>query len=1047
MGILQESILQLDVHDKAAGQLSLCCPVWPAFRMEGLRPALKCDQASAGLIACAFKQERQGKLLTSRYEFAGKHILTQMFQTGEDATLRIRSTLRNDSAKPMVLNEVTLLQADPPAGTVDFGTKPEDVRLLEQGSYWGRVRGIVRRTAADESAKAGEPNSATGEDKSASGLVSVAYDRAARMAFLAGFVTSERWSGHITLNTTADGAITAWRMGFDGGDVRVNAGEEIALEEVVLAFGPDPWRMLEQYADAAAAGLFDPDHRSRRPDETPGGGGPGGGAVSGARHDRAARGQPDASRGLPERPRMTNRMRWVWLLALLAATGEGRALVPLPSETPARIVVSGRTSTAVDIKIVKVGQEIPETYSDRPVPNTPGFEWYVSQHYALKTQMDEDFSRMMLEVSELALPHWKSVTGLEPPDPDNKRMLIVYAKSAADIVRAIQGDLGFTWNVNGGGVTWWSNWGAYNYPGGGMMYHLKDLVIHENLHMLQGVALKNNMGTEGYTYGGAQHVYDPARKQLTVMVFDRAPINNFTDQGLTALHNEFIPLREMAEKHSGNGALGAVYTHFFWSDPDRYLKLRIWRDEFYAGRLGRESNVAVMEDIFGSLDRLNLEWERWVNGHRATFHHVTWSFEQEGAWLWSRPSRNNDYTRMDLNEIPGEVPRPDPLRMDYPREPAPPTVGPIRRGPRNPAIGCELDLSKHPDVGRVGMAFGVEDEGSAIGGVKVVIEDGRRLVVDAAVWGRPDAVFEIPESFRNAVAADAHRLGMTVTIGREALNVALRARNRSGTQEPRKGMLRLPEFQSSRFVTFTAGIPLTPEQRERLLWRKMSLLSKLQEGEYFDLQFGIQPFLDALPVEQVDLTKPAPANRWRFAGMDRLETLYRAAWRLKDKAPESLLTLRADMLAAVDKNPATQAKALRAYEARIARVAADVAACGAGSQALIELAGLDMTFDARAGAEPCKLALEARVRGRMEDAVSGTVTLAVEEEGNRSVTAVHPLGTLSRRASVLAGEITVADASRPILCSATADVRWHGVTFSLTQTQLVVNASSSGELR
>jgi hypothetical protein len=112
----------------------------------------------------------------------------------------------------------------------------------------------------------------------------------------------------------------------------------------------------------------------------------------------------------------------------------------------------------VDIQIVKVGQRIPESAGDRDLPNTPGFGWYVSQHYALKSQVDEGFSRMIPEVSELALPHWEALTGLTPTAQDRARMCIVYAKSAEDIVKAIQGDLGSTWKVNGGGVTWWGSW-------------------------------------------------------------------------------------------------------------------------------------------------------------------------------------------------------------------------------------------------------------------------------------------------------------------------------------------------------------------------------------------------------------------------------------------------------------------------------------------------------------------------------------------------------------------------------------------------------------
>ena len=224
------------------------------------------------------------------------------------------------------------------------------------------------------------------------------------------------------------------------------------------------------------------------------------------------------------------------LLALFGAIGfawSAKAEVPPPAETPAQIIVSGRTSTAVDIKIVKVGQEVPLTTAGKQMANTPNFEWYVSQHYALKSSMDEKFSREVLEISELALPHWMELTGLEPPDQETTRMPIVYARNRQEIDTAVRTDINSFWAGEGGGVTLWKNLTAYNYPSGTLMYHKRDLVIHENLHMLQGIAT-GNMGTEGMTYSGAQHVYDSQKKQLTVFCFDKAPINNFSDAGVTA---------------------------------------------------------------------------------------------------------------------------------------------------------------------------------------------------------------------------------------------------------------------------------------------------------------------------------------------------------------------------------------------------------------------------------------------------------------------------------------------------------------------------------
>ena len=65
---------------------------------------------------------------------------------------------------------------------------------------------------------------------------------------------------------------------------------------------------------------------------------------------------------------------------------------------------------------------------------------------------------------------------------------------------------------------------------------------------------------------------------------------------------------------------------------------------------------------------------------------------------------------------------------------------------------------------------------------------------------------------------------------------------------------------------------------------------------------------------------------------------------LKDKSPASLLKLKAEMLAAVDKGPARQARAVRAYEARIAGVVTDVGACGADPQAVAQALG-ELTGD------------------------------------------------------------------------------------------------------
>ncbi len=573
------------------------------------------------------------------------------------------------------------------------------------------------------------------------------------------------------------------------------------------------------------------------------------------------------------------------------------AVVPPPSETPAKIIVSGFTSTAVDIKIVKVGQELPKTYADRIVGNTSGFEWYVSEHYALKSQMDEGFSRMILEVSELALPHWEALTGLELPDQDTTRMLIVYANSAPEIVRAIQGDLGFTWNVNGGGVTWWGVWGAYNYPSGTLQYHKRDLIIHENLHMLQGAALRNTLGSEGFTYGGAQHVYDAQKKQLTVLVFDSAPINHWTDAGIAALQKELIPIQDMiAKQWDQGGEFGSVYSHFFWSDPDRWFKWCIWRDEYYRGQVNGTTNLKIMEDIFGSLDKLNEVWADWVKQRRIAFHHIDWGWEQEGNTLmaYGWPWDGRYWSQMDVQYAPNEQVEYDPLRMDYPADPIPPTVGPVKRGVAEPSVGYVADLS---GGGWGGFGLGVNGRSMCM----VIMSSDGRLVIEGKELPVPRKEFPIPDEMKAVGRQDGNKYGVTIQIKQKELAVTVRAGKSNDMQE------------------MTVSVPVDEASRELMMTRHMSIVAK-------DGMFRVKPFIDDARKTDVDYTKPAPANKWRFPAMKELYGLYRAEWLLKDSTPPSLKGLKNTMLATVDKDPLSQNMATELYKWQIANVVRDIEA-------------------------------------------------------------------------------------------------------------------------
>ena len=58
---LRNSKVHLDVRNAATGELALQCPAWPEFRMETLRPALRCDQASSAPVSAPEVHSRRAR--------------------------------------------------------------------------------------------------------------------------------------------------------------------------------------------------------------------------------------------------------------------------------------------------------------------------------------------------------------------------------------------------------------------------------------------------------------------------------------------------------------------------------------------------------------------------------------------------------------------------------------------------------------------------------------------------------------------------------------------------------------------------------------------------------------------------------------------------------------------------------------------------------------------------------------------------------------------------------------------------------------------------
>jgi len=613
------------------------------------------------------------------------------------------------------------------------------------------------------------------------------------------------------------------------------------------------------------------------------------------------------------------------MLAACAALTLGCAVlfadIPPPEATPAAIIVSGHTSTAVAITVVKVGQEIPVTYAGTKIHNMPGFDFYVSEHYALQTNMSDSYAKSLLEVAELAYPHWVDLVGAEPPDQE-KRMYMVYASTSDLMCKAITNDTGLAApSQYGGGITIDANRSAYNYPSGTLLYHQRALAIHENLHMLQMIVYGTG-GLEDFTYSAEQSVYDPVKKQLTVMVFDKATTNNWTDIGLDKMQAEKPPFSDLVTAAwSAGGGLAVVFTQFMWTDPDRYLKWQIWRDEYYLGHINAKTVLPVTENIFGPLDIVDTAWQTWLQTRHNSFHYVDWGWEQDGNTLWSYGyPQHTPYSETDIRYKPSDPAVYDQYRMDYPGQPMSDLVGPIKRGIETPSVGAAIDFSRNKNNGVAGLGLGVVN--STYYAVMLRSEDTLSVFsqgIDSADLTLPRQDLPLPEDLVNAAHSDGDRLGVTITIKTDALQVTVRA----GTR---------PNIKTASFYA-----SINAAQRDRIMNNYMAVLAK--SGRH-----GITPYIDDARHAPPDLTVPAAPNFWRFEGMNQLETLYKAVWELGMFTPKSLLNLKTEMLAAVDADSKARSKTMRDYDRGIAGVFHDIQRCGATQdskgRAEVDLAGI-----------------------------------------------------------------------------------------------------------
>jgi hypothetical protein len=594
---------------------------------------------------------------------------------------------------------------------------------------------------------------------------------------------------------------------------------------------------------------------------------------------------------------------------LLFATWASIALpgeVPLPQQTPAQVVVSGRSSTPKSIAIQNVGQNIPITYSKDRLKNAKGFTWFVSSHYALQTDYPEDKAKFYLTLLELAYPHYVELFGREPVGIGKTRMAVIYGSTTDSLKTALAAD-GIYWDFGGGGITFEGCNAAFNYPSGTLQYHQRYILLHECAHLFQMCLFNTTRTTPGWYYEGiadafGHHVWDAEKQKLTLNVVDKPTVNNWYDQGLARYATEPFKASEILAEKKGGRDLGFLLVNYFSTDLDRLMRIRIWRDElFRLAQCGKyhEASAKLIEELFG-IDKLDKDFDGWLKARKSSFHYVDWGWEQDGDTLVSYGwPQTGAFSQTDLLLPLNAKAQYDPLVMDYPYHVVSPLVDKPHRGVPEPIVGCLVGFRLSPDSGIAGMALGVEGRTF----LKVLVEQRKRLIVDGADLGAAKRSLEFNDAFLQATSK-TYQIGLTVKLAAENLEVTVKANDGGILQK------------------CSLTLPISKAQRERLLTKPMAVLSR-------DGRHEVTPYIDDARRVEPDWGSSTPPNRWWYLLEPQLYQLYRAEWRLGKDAPASLIALKKKLLGLVDKGRAVQEKAKASFKQNLIPISKDIQACGA----------------------------------------------------------------------------------------------------------------------
>lgn len=535
----------------------------------------------------------------------------------------------------------------------------------------------------------------------------------------------------------------------------------------------------------------------------------------------------------------------------------------------ANITVQGYTSTLNHMDIKFLGKTIPYTYSNRKIGNSRGYDWWVSKHFALKSDLPKEKVTLYLELLEMAYPHYVALFGMAPPNIERQRIAVVYS-SSRDRVREAMLDDGFLRGVhkNAGGETMFYNRAGYNFPSH-REHHQRYIVIHETMHAFH-MALNGhstwapNWITEGLADSVAHHVYDPKQKQLTVMVFDRAPMN-YIETGLEQYYSADKPsIEQINDDPALKRGLNFFIIHYLLSSPERAQYFAYFVEQLRLANPHSEATLStansLLKDTFKNWPKIEQGFADFVQNIQPSFHIVSGPWEQNGNAYWLRNTDSSELSRLDINPATTAS---HPV-MDFPAptsnklinitdkthvaaliefEPAQ-----IHRG----EIGIALQGKRSEQNQQYRASFMGSEHANDDQLLKLLIVDGERVVISGDnISGFSTVQIALTDALKTALTTNT-ALGLNLSLNQTELVVTLKADN------------------ANEIMTQTFSQPLSTDLTQVLNAQKISLLSKNNNHTITPYLFTHKNSDNNQLVPSTQLTNP-----WKFTEYSLLGRIFK----------------------------------------------------------------------------------------------------------------------------------------------------------------------------